>query len=64
MERFVMSSQFQLIVFFFLLYSKVLKVPQPQSAVTISRIARDHKVKPQLKPEKVNSFYKNLSLKY
>ena len=53
MERFVMSSQFQLIVFF-LLYSKVLKVPQPQSAVTISRIARDDKVKPQSKPEKVS----------
>ena len=53
MERFVMSSQFQLIVF--LLYYKVLKVPQPESAVTISRIARNDKVKPQSKPEKVYS---------
>ena len=60
MERFVMSSQFQLIVFF-LLY-KSFKVPQPESAVTISRIARDDEVKPQSKPKKL--VYKNLSLKY
>ena len=54
MKMFVMSSQFKLIVFF-LLYYKVLKVPQRESAVTISRIARNDKVKPQSKPEKVYS---------
>jgi len=52
MERFVMPSQFQLIVF--LLYYKVLKYLSLSQAVIVSRIARDDKVKPQSKPEKVS----------
>jgi len=52
MERFVMSSQLQLIVYF-LRYLKSFKVPQPESAVTISRIAQDDEVKPQSKQKKV-----------